>query len=56
MIRLRLPAAPSAISSHRLPPELRWDAARGTVTLLLSRRQFLRASAVLLAASALPFG
>lgn len=56
MIRLRLPAAPSRTEPSRLPPELRWDAPRGTVTLLLSRRQFLRASAVVLAATALPLG
>jgi len=42
--------------ASRLPPELRWDAPRATVGLLLSRRQFLRAGALVLAASALPFG
>lgn len=56
MLRLRFPPRESRPPASALPPELRWDAAPETVTLLLSRRQFLRAAAVVLAVLALPFG
>ena len=42
MLRLRFPPRESRQSdSSGLPPELRWDAPRENVALLLSRRQFL---------------
>jgi hypothetical protein len=53
MARLRLPTLPRARSGS-LPPELHWDAPPLTVATLLSRREFLRAAAVLLAALAFP--
>lgn len=54
MIRLRLPPA-HVPAPAPLPPELRWDAPRATVALLLSRRQFLRAAVVATAGLALPW-
>ncbi len=56
MLRLRFPPRASRPSAPALPPELRWDAAPETVALLLSRRQFLRAAAVVLGVLALPYG
>jgi hypothetical protein len=53
MPKLKLPRRPRE-GVHELPPALRWDAPHATAALLLSRRQFLRAVAVLLAAAALP--
>lgn len=53
MIRLRLPTRPRA-ATGACPPELRADAAPATVAVLLSRREFLRALAVVLAAVAAP--
>src|SRR5262249_57401064 len=55
MLRLRFPPRESRQPAPALPPELRWDAAPDTVALLLSRRQFLRAAAVVLGALALPY-
>ena len=55
MLRLRLPPRETRQPAPALPPELRWDAAPETVALLLSRRQFLRAAAVVLGALALPY-
>src|SRR5262245_25965603 len=54
MPRLRLPELPAS-DRGTLPPELHWDAPPLTVAALLSRREFLRAAVVLLAALALPF-
>jgi Gluconate 2-dehydrogenase subunit 3/TAT (twin-arginine translocation) pathway signal sequence len=51
MPKLKLPRPRPALEA---PPELRWDAPRPSVTLLLSRRQFLKAGALVLAAAALP--
>jgi hypothetical protein len=56
MPRLRfLPRESRQRVSSALPPELRWDAPPESVALLLSRRQFLRAAAVVLGALALPY-
>jgi hypothetical protein len=52
MVRLRLPRV--GAEELATPPELRWDAPRPSATLLLSRRQFLKAGAVVLAAVSLP--
>jgi len=54
VIRLRFPRVPTP-ASVRLPAELRWDAGRATIAVLVSRRQFLKALALVLAAFALPF-
>ena len=51
MSKLKLPRRPPGLEA---PPELRWDAPRPSMTVLLSRRQFLKAGAVLLAAASLP--
>src|SRR5262245_40460427 len=53
MLRLKLPRRPLE-SSPALPPELRWDAPRQTVRVLLSRREFLKALGIVGAAAALP--
>jgi len=54
MIRLRLPAATPA-PAPRLPADLRWDApAGGAVRFLLGRRQFLRATLLVLGLLVLP--
>ena len=56
MPRLRFPPRePRQPDSSALPPELRWDAPQESVALLLSRRQFLRAAAVVLGLLALPY-
>jgi hypothetical protein len=56
MVRLRFrPREPGQPESSALPPELRWDAPAESVALLLNRRQFLRAAAVVLGLLALPF-
>ena len=56
MPRLRFPPRePRQPDSSVLPPELRWDAPQESVALLLSRRQFLRAAAVVLGLLALPY-
>jgi hypothetical protein len=55
MLRLKLPRVP-APPPATLPPELWWDAPRPSALALLSRRQFLRAAAVALAALTLPLG
>jgi gluconate 2-dehydrogenase subunit 3-like protein len=52
-MRFRLPTPPRP-AHGALPPELHWDAPPATVALLLSRREFLRAAAVVLAALAVP--
>jgi len=54
MLRLKLPRWPPE-SSPGLPPELRWDAPRPTISLLLSRREFLKALGIVTATAALPF-
>jgi hypothetical protein len=57
VLRLRFPKL-SGPPSERLPPELRWEAdaqGAGTLTVLLGRRQFLRAAGLLLAALAVPW-
>jgi hypothetical protein len=51
MPKLKLPHPRPVVEA---PPELRWDAPRLSATVLLSRRQFLKAGAVLLAAASLP--
>jgi hypothetical protein len=56
MPRLRFPPhEPRQPDSSPLPPELRWDAPPESVALLLNRRQFLRAAAVVLGLLALPY-
>jgi hypothetical protein len=56
MLRLRFPPRePRQPDPSVLPPELWWDAPQESVALLLSRRQFLRAAAVVLGLLALPF-
>src|SRR5215831_959733 len=56
MLRLRFPPRePRQPDPSVLPPALRWDAPQESVALLLSRRQFLRAAAVVLGALALPY-
>jgi hypothetical protein len=56
MPRLRFPPRePRQPDPSALPPELRWDAPQESVALLLSRRQFLRAAAVVLGLLALPY-
>jgi hypothetical protein len=56
MLRLRFPPRePRQRDPSVLPPELWWDAPQESVALLLSRRQFLRAAAVVLGVLALPF-
>ena len=54
MPRLKLPRLPAA-PGEPVPPELRWDAPPPSAALLLGRREFLKALAVLLAAAAAPF-
>jgi hypothetical protein len=53
---LRLPRQPRIRrdGDAALPPELRWDAPAASVTMLLGRRDFLKALAVLLAALGAP--
>ncbi|MGH7893305.1 MAG: gluconate 2-dehydrogenase subunit 3 family protein, partial [Candidatus Binatia bacterium] len=53
MSRVRIPTLPRAPRAT-LPPELRWDTPAATVAMLLSRREFLRALGVLLAALSVP--
>jgi len=53
MPQLKLPSL-GHVRPPELPPELRWDAPRPSVALLLGRREFLKALAVLLAATATP--
>src|SRR5215510_7290476 len=56
MLRLRFPPRePRQPDPSVLPPELWWDAPKESVALLLSRRQFLRAAAVVLGLLALPY-
>src|SRR6516165_2129652 len=55
MPRLRFPRESRQPDSSALPPELRWDAPPESVALLLNRRQFLRAAAVVLGLLALPY-
>src|SRR5215475_10215029 len=56
MLRLRFPPRePRQPDPSVLPPELRWDAPPESIALLLSRRQFLRAAAVVLGLLALPY-
>jgi len=52
MPKVRLPRIPTSETAP--PPELRWDAPRPSALLLLSRRQFLKAGAVILTAASLP--
>jgi hypothetical protein len=52
MPKVRLPRLPPSESAP--PPELRWDAPRPSAALLLSRRQFLKAGAAVLAVASLP--
>ncbi len=52
MAKLKLPRGWPDESAT--PSELRWDAPRPSAALLLSRRQFLKAGAVLLAAASVP--
>ena len=54
MIRLHLPRAMPTENAPALAPELRWDAPRASFSLLLGRRQFLKAAALALGALALP--
>jgi gluconate 2-dehydrogenase gamma chain len=58
VIRLRLPhsigADDASSQQSPLPPELRWDAPRPSLTFLLGRREFLKAAAVTLGALAVP--
>ena len=60
MLRLRFPRstappqAPPADASAALPRELRWDAERPGIALLLSRRQFLKAAGAVAALASLP--
>ena len=53
MSRLRLPKLPR-VANASLPPELRWDAPPASIALHLSRRDFLKALGILLAALAAP--
>jgi len=56
MLRLRFPPRePRQPDPSVLPPELWWDAPKESVALLLSRRQFLRAAAVVLGLLAMPY-
>lgn len=56
MIRLRFPTVPASVTPRpALPQALRWDAPPVTAAALLSRRQFLAAAGVVLAAAALPW-
>ena len=54
MQKLKLPRVPPARPSAELPPELRWENEAASFTLLLGRRQFLKALVVMLAAFAAP--
>ena len=54
MLRLKLPRVADDVASG-LPPELRWDAPHETVALLMSRREFVKAVALVLAVAAAPF-
>lgn len=58
MARLRLPTVAGAAdnSDAQLPAHLRWDAERPTISLLLSRRQVLKAAGAAAAVLSLPFG
>src|SRR5919197_5707649 len=53
MRRLKLPRPPG-YTPEPPPPELRWDALLPSAALLLGRREFLKALAVVLAAAAAP--
>jgi hypothetical protein len=53
MLQLKLPRPRRAVSEE-LPAALRWDAPRPSAASLISRRQFLKAAAVVIAAATMP--
>src|SRR5512143_2072760 len=57
MPRLRLPRIPedSSTDNNQLPAHLRWDAEKLSISLLLSRRQFLQATTAAAALLSAPF-